>query len=740
MNSFRLPAFLCGIFLRGMVFFVLSFSISVLLAQTPAAKWEPIREPGCGGWMTSIEVSPFDGTHLLVGGDLLSIGLSKDRGENWEPVFGLYSTEIGDTTFHPTKPGIVWAGTMSGPYRSEDGGKTWTEKRGGEFPPIAKYCYSAPIEKVLFDPNDSDHLLAFGGSSRNWGSPGKETLWGAVWESTDGGETWKKRSSLEKNVVSACFAAGSSEVLLAAVSGNGLFRSEDGGKSWLPVNEGLPHPNAERVVAHPTDPNIFWASLNACPQKKEDGSDADCLPGGIFKSTDGGHTWTACCEGLKLQVNPNPNLTARFKAFCVAPSNPDVLYCSDCAWNGAKFYRSDDGGKSWRIILAHSMNGVERPCPTAYPSGYGVTVLSVNPKNENEVYGAGAEFILASFDGGDSWTDLTSVKVEDGTPWTWRGRGYSGLCSIDFVFDPYHEGRSLILAMDAGKCWESQDFMKTWSYHGQKPSPWGGGVTACFAKDGTAYVTTGQQGNSGNVLKGSLNQPGPWTPLATEESGLAGGAKTTARGVFTSPDDSSKVWVVFGGKLFRSRNGGASWSLMSEEDSFGWIAPVAGKNRTFYVSGKTGLWKTANGKDLTFLGGPKKAGRICVDGRGRVLLAAFQSPREEGGLWRFDPQKPEAERWSHIRPDVESCAVSAAVDPSNPERILLFSVDHPYHDHIRCEAVQISLDDGQTWHVLADGLPTRRAEAGTFNPFHPDEIVVGTSGCGYFKAKLEVKP
>lgn len=715
------------------------FLISGLLhaeEDSSSVRWEPVCEPGCGGWMTSVEVSPFDGKRLLVGGDLLSIGLSTNRGETWESVFGFLSTEIGDTTFHPSDPKIVWAGTMSGPYKSEDGGKTWVEKRGGEFPEIAKYSYSAPIEKILFDPNDAQHLYAFGGSSRNWGSPGEKTLWGAVWESSDGGETWKKTASLEKNIVSACFAAKSSQILMAAVSQKGIFRSEDGGKTWSDVSEGLPHRNVERIAAHPENPDVFWVSLNACEQKNEDGTPAVCLPGGIFRTEDGAKTWIPCNEGLKLHASNNPNLTARFKAFCVAPSNPDVLYTSDSAWDGAKFYRSDDGGKSWRIILQHTMNGVDRPVKTAYPSGYGVTVLSVNPKNENEVYGAGAEFILASFDGGGAWVDLTSVPVNDGTPWTWKGRGYSGLCCTNFRYDPYREGRSVLLAMDAGKCWESDDFMKTWKYHGQKPSPWGGGADASYAKDGTVYVTTGQGNSSGNVLKGALNTSGPWTPLATKESGLPDGNTCVARGVFTSPDDSQCVWVVFGGKIYRTKNGGVSWDLLCGSDSFGWIAPVPKKNRTFFISGKTGLWKTTNGKTFTFVGGPKNAGRITVDARGRVLLAAFHGPAEEGGLWRYDEKQPETSRWTHLHRDPESCVASAEADPTNAARILMISDDHPYHDHIRCRAVYLSNDDGKTWNDISDGLPTQRASCAAFNPFHPNEIVLGTGGCGFFRAAL----
>ena len=713
----------------------------LVLAQTRATSdpngWRPVKEPGCGGWMTSVEVSPFDSKHILVGGDMLSIGLSHDRGETWEPVFGLYAVEIGDTTFHPSDPQTVWAGTMSGPYKSTDGGKTWVEKRSG-FPKISEFSYSAPIEKVLFDPNDENHLFAFGGSSRRWNASAGKPLWGAVWESLDGGENWEMASKLDQNIVSATFAAGSSKILFAAVSDLGIFRSADGGKTWSKASEGLPHGAVERVVAHPTDPKILWASLNSCPQKNEDGTPAQCLPGGIFKTTDGGKTWVPCNEGLKIHATTNPNLTARFKAFCVAPSNPDVLYTNDSAWNGAKFYRSDDGGKSWRVILAHEMNGVKRPVKIAYPSGYGVTVLSVNPKNENEVYGAGAETIFASADGGETWKDLTSVQVPDGTDWTWKGRGYSGLCSMAFRFDPYHEGRSVLMAMDAGKCWESNDFMKSWSYHGQKPQPWGGGNDACFSKDGTVYVTTGQGGNSGNVLKGGLNQPGPWEPLAVEGSGLPDGKSCVATGVFVSPSDSTRVWVIFGGKLFRTKDGGTKWELVSDSDSFGWIAPVPGKEKTFYVSGKTGLWFTRNGKDFTCVGGPKVAGRICVDARGRVLHTPFHAAWQtrEGGLWRYDPSQPEDARWTKLYDDpTHACAVCPVAHPEKPETIVLVFADHPFHDHIWCEPVKVSTDDGKTWRSLSDGLPTLRAECAAFNPFDPEELVVGTGGCGFFIRK-----
>ncbi|MBD3346812.1 MAG: hypothetical protein GF401_17280, partial [Chitinivibrionales bacterium] len=94
-------------------------------------EWTPLHEPGSGGRLTSIAVSPHDPNHVLLGGDMLGIGVSFDKGDSWLATFGLPSWEIGDFTFHPENPDIIWAATMSGPCKSTDKGVTWASKRNG---------------------------------------------------------------------------------------------------------------------------------------------------------------------------------------------------------------------------------------------------------------------------------------------------------------------------------------------------------------------------------------------------------------------------------------------------------------------------------------------------------------------------------------------------------------------------------------------------------------------------------
>ena len=117
---------------------------------------------------------------------MLGIGLSQDGGHTWQATTGLASWEVNAFTWSATNPKLIWVGTMSGPYESVDGGHTWSSMRVGL--PTGDYPYSAPVQKVLIDPSNSLHLLAFGGNQRQFKAGGSGALhYGLVYESLDGG-------------------------------------------------------------------------------------------------------------------------------------------------------------------------------------------------------------------------------------------------------------------------------------------------------------------------------------------------------------------------------------------------------------------------------------------------------------------------------------------------------------------------------------------------------------------------
>ncbi len=675
--------------------------------------WRPLMEPGSGGRMVSLGISPHNPDIVLVGGDMLGVGISYDGGDSWQGCYGFDSWEMADITFHPTDPEIVWIGSMSGPYKSTDGGVNWTSKRSG-MGAFAGYSYSTPVQIVLFDPDNSRRLIAVGGSHRRWNSPGSPA-WGAVWESTDGGDNWKKISTVRGtgnsgvNIVAAGFAAGSGDMLYAAGHENGIFFSEDGGKTWTPANDGLPHMNVNWVEPHPADPKTAWAALG---NFKESGA-GSYTPGGIYKTTDYGVTWTAQNDGLPRNTSGDGNQTARFEVVRVAETNPDVLFTSSTSYSGSGLFLSKDGGKSWEKTAAGTK--------TAYPAGKNMEIATIGPNNENVILAAGSEYILRTTDGGDSWDDATAIYHSELKEW--QGRGYSGLVCKGFEWDPRDPNRAAFCAMDAGNFWQSRNNLTTWKRGGSGFPNWGGGNDLCFTGKQTVFVCCGQYNFEG--IARTTDGGKRWTMLLGGSRGLPDKySSQKATGIYALPADSSLVWAAVGGDLYFSNDTGNNWSVIFDKAKVNKIKATQQDPLHIYLATDDGVYETRNGPVFQKLsGGPSPATGVFIDPNveGVVLATSW---REQGGLWRYDGS------WEEIHKD--DFIGSAAVQPGNSDVILFLTNDHPYHDASYATGVYKTENGGKNWEKANDGLPVLRGGCITFNPHFPEQVVVGTGGRGFF--------
>jgi photosystem II stability/assembly factor-like uncharacterized protein len=301
-----------------------------------ALMWRTLNEPGAGGAMVALSISPHEPKRLAISGDMLGIGLSTDGGESWQPTFGFKTWEMSDVSWHPKNPNVVWCGSMSGPYKSTDGGVNWVQKRVG-MPKENPIGYSSPIEVVLFDPRDERRLLAFGGSSRHWDGPGEEP-YGTVWESRDGGESWSRLSFITKdgsttdananagakgvNITGAQFAPGQPGTLYATADDARFVVSTDSGKTWAPRNNGLPPAGVGRLAVHPTNPQVLWLGVDShLPEGKK-----ERVPGGVYKSMDGGQSWKDSSVGLGKRVTARISISPR--ATARSRSRPRTRTCS----------------------------------------------------------------------------------------------------------------------------------------------------------------------------------------------------------------------------------------------------------------------------------------------------------------------------------------------------------------------------------------------------------------------------
>jgi len=213
-------------------------------------RWDSVNEIGVAGMPASIAISPHNANHIFLGGDMMGFAHSTDAGESWESSTGFTNWESNDYTFDPDNANTVWVGTLGGPFKSTNGGTTYTAKRTG-FPATSfSTPYSVPIQKICFDPINHNTMLAFAGAYRyrNYGEDALRP--GTVWKSTNRGDNWSQIAVVGDaaigttgdnkgvNIQAAGFAYNSSSTVYACTyqttnGGGGVWKSTNGGSNWV---------------------------------------------------------------------------------------------------------------------------------------------------------------------------------------------------------------------------------------------------------------------------------------------------------------------------------------------------------------------------------------------------------------------------------------------------------------------------------------------------------------------------
>jgi photosystem II stability/assembly factor-like uncharacterized protein len=692
----------------------------------PPVRWDALNDVGNLGRVSAIEVSPFDARTIVAGGDVLGAGVTHDGGATWQQTIGFLNYQDNDITFHPTDPNTIWVGTLGGAYKSVDGGLHWTVKREG-MPPLSKITITAPIERVIFDPHDASTLLTVAGNHRHMGY-GKNgiTRWGGVWKSTDGGEHWKQIATIDDAAAGApddgtgvmindmAFAAGSSSVLFACSDEFGVYKSMDGGVTWDKINNGLPNTKAWSIALHATDPNTLWVSLGG--------------GGGVYKSTDGGKNWTNSSTGIS-DLNPK----TVFRTIATAKSNPDYLYCS--AWEGSgSTYRSTDGGATWtRLVSRGSHNTI-----IGGTGNSGTLVfqrINVDPNDAKHVVGACEGMVVQSFDAGATWKDITCFPANGG----WRGTGYSGMCGNRIAWNPYKLGQIFTLGDDEGKLERTEDYFWSWTLKGASKlvGVYNGAADVTFAADGTIYVGSGQFGNHSGVYTNepiikSADWGATWVYVKRPP-----GAVGDNRAVYVNPTDSNQLWCLTGGssggQLWKSADGGVTWSALDLGDSGGlWNLAADPRNPgTLYIGSRSGIYKCTDGTHFSLMPGSPTSTNFeyaYLDPMGTLYAVSFNSGplgglyRYDGGAWRSLLAKPQAR--------------AVAVDPANLRRIALLTRGWTAFDETSGDGVWLSEDAGATWQQRNDGLRMLGGPAIAFNPDKGGQLILATDGAGFFVTDL----
>jgi photosystem II stability/assembly factor-like uncharacterized protein len=292
--------------------------------------------------------------------------------------------EVRAIAVHPRDPQVVYAGTQHGPYRSRDGGDTWTAL---PLPDPDRVVWS-----FLFDPRDPAVMYA-------------GTAPAAVYRSADGGDTWRRLGafrapmrvtmSFPTRVTRLAADPARPDEIYAALEVDGVVRSLDGGQTWEDCGQELvrlaeARPHLRSRIVSDTEIEGMMDSHALCVSAAAPGTVFLALRMGIFRSADRGKTWddleigrfSPLTYARDVQVSPHD---ARTLFACLSPAARSE--------DGA-LYRSDDVGQTWRRL--------DRGVKAAST----MMALALHPTDPDQVYCATRHGqVFGTRDGGRTWQE-----------------------------------------------------------------------------------------------------------------------------------------------------------------------------------------------------------------------------------------------------------------------------------------------------------------------------------------------
>lgn len=592
----------------------------------------------------------------------------------------------------PSQPNVFYIGVNNGGvWKTTDFGRTWI--------PIFDDQPTGSIGDIVVSPSNPNVIYV--GSGEGLQRPDL-SVGDGVYKSIDGGKTWLHIGLKEGQQIGGMALDPENENrLFVAVLGHpygpnkerGVYRTLDGGKTWKQVLYKDENTGAIQVTIDPKNPNIIYADLWAGRQGPWENGAWNGPESGLFKSTDGGDTWVKLEKGLPTTAQGLGRI-----GFCIAPSDPNRLYATVDAGEKPGIYRSDDAGASWQLIQSD---------PRYWGRGADFAEVKVDPTNKDIVYSANV-VTWKSTDGGMNWTAFRGAPGGDDYHRIWINPNNNKI--ILFASD-----QGAIITVNGGETFSS----------------WYNQPTAQFYHVSTdnafPYNVYGGQQESGSVGIVSRGNDGfityrEWHPVGVEEYGYVAadpldhniiyGGKITRHDkrtgqtqniapeavrsgkyrfirtapVLFSPIDPKTLFFA-GNVLFKTRDGGINWSVISPDLSrSNWDIPASVGVFT------NEQMKTMPRRGVIYTVAPSfKDSNVIWCGTDDGLIHVTRN----GGKQWLDVTPPAITSWSKVSlMEASHFDVNTAYAAVN--RIRLDDMKpHIYKTH----------DGGKTWKEIVQGLP-----------------------------------
>ena len=599
-------------------------------------------------------------------------------------------------------PSTYYMGTTGGGlWKTEDMGTTWANISDNYF----KTGSVGAVAVAESDPN-----IIYVGMGEH-AVRGVMTHHGdGVYKSTDAGKTWKKMGlDLTQHISRIVIHPKDPNVVYIAAQGalysksshRGIYKSTDGGISWTKVLYVDDKTGCAELSLDMNNPTILYAAMwehGRLPWKVISGG-----PGsGLYKSTDGGDHWEKMQDGLPKEMGK--------MSVAVCRSNSDKVYAlieSDSDKELGGLFLSNNAGKSWNLIT-NDHRLLQR--------AWYYIELFTDPMNDQTVYVMSAP-ALRSNDGGKTWEVLSGTHGDFHNLWINPNNSNNMIISND---------GGAVISVNKGKTWSTQSNMPTAQFYrinvdNQFPYRIYGGQ-----QDNTSVSIASRELGSGGISNAS------WTSSAGGESAflafdpndpryvLGGSYQGTIEVLDTKSKAATNIMAAPIQYLGRDAK--------DMKYRFNWNAPIIWSKHepnTYYHGSQYLLRTTDLGKtwteaspDLTRNekekqgkgGGPYTNEAVGAENYG-TLSYIMESPQEKGVIWTGSDDgmvyltKDGGDHWQNVTPSgLQECLINAIeVSPHDKATAYIATTRYKFNDHT--PGLYKTTDYGKTWVKINNGIP-----------------------------------